>query len=280
VSGSESGFIEAPGARIYYEAEGAGTPIVMIHAGVAHLRMWDEQVETWRDRHRIIRYDTRGWGRTLVEDVPFSNIADVGVVMDHLGVESAHLVGLSRGGQIALDFTIANPDRVRSLTWVASGIGGFELDDPRLVDVWPEMERVEEARDWEKLVEMETRLWTDGPDQPPDRVEPSVRRRMVEWNMENYIAEQPANQPVRPDFVAAERLADITVPVLALWGTLDEAAVPAAGAKLAAEVPGARSHVFEGVAHMVNLERPEEFNRLVGEFVDEVDAAQAADPSR
>ena len=276
MSDRETGFVEAPGARLYYEAEGNGTPIVLIHAGVAHLRMWDEQVEAWRERHRVIRHDTRGWGRTLVEDVPFSNIADVAAVMDHAGVESAHLVGLSRGGQIALDFTIANPSRVRSLTWVASGIGGFELDDPRLVDIWPEMERVEEARDWERLVEMETRLWTDGPDQPVDRVDPSVRARMVQWNMENYIAEQPANQHIRPDFVAAELLAGIKVPVLALWGTLDEAAVPAAGAKIAAEVAGARSHVFEGVAHMVNLERPEEFNRLVGEFIDEVDAGEAS----
>jgi 3-oxoadipate enol-lactonase len=52
---AESGFIDAPGARLYFEADGEGTPIVLIHAGVAHLRMWDEQVAAWRDRHKVIR---------------------------------------------------------------------------------------------------------------------------------------------------------------------------------------------------------------------------------
>ncbi len=269
----ETGYVDAPGARIYYEAEGTGTPIVMIHAGVAHLRMWDEQVEAWRGRHRIIRYDTRGWGRTVCEDVPYSNIDDVAAVMDHAGVDSAHLVGLSRGGSIALDFTVAHPGRVRSLTWVASGIRGLELDeDERLKAVWPEMERLEQERQWEPLVELETQVWTDGPGQPADRVDPDVRRRMVEWNLENYRAEQPANQPIEPEIVAAEHLSEVTVPVMAVWGTADEGTVPLAGEHLVAAIPGARSHVFEGVAHMVNLERRDEFNRIVAEFIDGVDA--------
>jgi pimeloyl-ACP methyl ester carboxylesterase len=247
----------------------------MIHAGVAHLRMWDEQVEAWRDRHRVIRYDTRGWGRTVCEDVPFSNIADVAVVMDHTGIDSAHLVGLSRGAMMALDFTVAHPERVRSLTWVAGGIRGLELeDDERLKEVWPEMERLEQEHQWETLVERETQVWTDGPGQPSDRVDPDVRRRMVEWNMENYRAEQPANQPVQPDRIAAEHLSEIAVPVLAIWGTFDESTVPLAGEHLVAAVPGARSHVFEGVAHMVNLERPAEFNRIVGDFIDAAEPAQ------
>ncbi len=272
MDGKETGFIDAGGANLYYEAEGTGSPVLMIHAGVAHLRMWDEQVEAWRERHRIVRFDTRGWGRTVCQDVPFSDRADIATVMDHLGLDRAHLVGLSRGAAIALDFTVEQPSRVRSLTWVAGGVRGFDVDDPRLTDTWPEMERLEEARDWEPLVELETQVWTDGPGQPADRVEPSVRKRMVEWNMENYRAAQPANQPTNPDFVTAELLGGIRVPVLAMWGTFDEAGVPQAGEKLAAEVPGARSHVFEGVAHMVNLERPEEFNSLVGDFIDEVDA--------
>jgi 3-oxoadipate enol-lactonase len=268
---SESGFIEAPGAKLYYEAEGEGSPVILIHAGVAHLRMWDEQVEAWRDRHRVIRYDTRGWGRTVVEDVPFSNRDDLRAVMDHCGIEKAHVLGLSRGAMIALDTAVETPQRFLSLTWVAGGLRGFDVDDPRLVAIWPEMEKLEEAKDWPRLVEMETQLWTDGPGQPADRVDPDVRRRMVEWNTENYQAEQPANQPTQPEVPAAELLDRLTMPSLFVWGTFDELGVLRSGEKLVAEVAGARSHVFEGVAHMVNLERPEEFNRLVGDFLDEVD---------
>jgi pimeloyl-ACP methyl ester carboxylesterase len=61
------------------------------------------------------------------------------------------------------------------------------------------------------------------------------------------------------------------MPTLFIWGTLDELGVLKSGEKLVSEVNGARSHVFEGVAHMVNLEKPEEFNRIVGDFLDEVD---------
>ena len=273
MTNAESGFVEVPGGRLYYEAEGEGPAVTLIHAGVAHLRMWDEQVAAWRDGYRVIRYDTRGFGSSVVEDVPYSNRADVRAVLDHLGVQRTHLVGLSRGAMIALDTTVESPERVKSLTWVAGGIRGFEAeDDPRLVALWPEMERLEEAKDWEPLVELETQVWTDGPGQSPDRVDPALRRQMLEWNLENYRADQQANQPIPVDVPAAELLAEIDVPVQAIWGTLDEAPVLQSGEKLAAEVRRARSHVFEGVAHMVNLERPAEFNQMVRNFLDEVEA--------
>jgi 3-oxoadipate enol-lactonase len=273
MTASESGFIDAPGARIYYEVEGSGSPVTLLHAGVAHLRMWDAQVEAWHDRHTLVRYDSRGFGRTVCEDVPYSNRDDLARVLDHLGIERSHLVGLSRGAMIALDFTLERPDRVRSLTWVAGGVRGFEAEDPRLEQTWKEMEAAEEARDWERVVELDTMVWTDGPGQPADRVDPALRRQMIEWGLTNYRAEQPANQPIQPEIIAAEHLPQIRVPTFAIWGTFDEAGVPLSGAKLAAEVPGCRSHAFEGVAHMVNLERPAEFNRMVGDFLAEVDAA-------
>ena len=272
MTNAESGFVDVPGGRLYYEAEGDGPAVTLIHAGVAHLRMWDEQVAAWRDGYRVIRYDTRGFGRSVVEDVPYSNRADLRAVLDHLGVQRTHLVGLSRGAMIALDTTVESPERVKSLVWVAGGIRGFEAeDDPRLVALWPEMERLEAAKDWEPLVELETQVWTDGPGQSPDRVDPALRRQMIAWNLENYRADQQANQPIPVDFPAAERLAQIAVPVLAIWGTLDEAPVLQSGEKLVAEVRGARSHVFEGVAHMVNLERPAEFTEMVRNFLDEVE---------
>lgn len=273
---AESGFVDALGARLYYEADGEGTPLTLIHAGVAHLRMWDAQVEAWRDRHRVIRYDTRGFGRTLVDDVPYSNRDDLRAVLDHLGVERTHLLGLSRGSMIATDFLVENPERVMSLTWVAGGLRGFEPDDdPRLETVWPESERLEEAKEWEALVELETQVWTDGPGQTPDRVDPALRRQMIEWNLENYRAEQPANQPIQPEVPAAELLDRIKVPTLFIWGTFDEQPVLRTGENLVAKVVGARSHVFEGVAHMVNLERPAEFNQIVGDFLADVDGAVA-----
>lgn len=272
----DSGYIDVPGGRLYHEAEGIGPALTLIHAGVAHLRMWDAQVEAWRDHFRVIRYDTRGFGRTETEDVPYSNVDDVLALLDALGVSKTHLLGTSRGAIIATDFTILHPDRVGSLVWVSGGLRGFEVEDPRLTDTFREMERLEEARDWEPLVELETQVWTDGPGQPADRVDRELRRQMIGWNMQNYLAEQPANQVIPSTVISAEHLDEISVPTLFMWGMLDELGVIRAGEKMAAEVRGARSHVFEGAAHMVNLEQPDEFNKVVLDFLLDV-ATQAPD---
>ncbi len=274
MSNTESGFVEWPGTKIYYEVEGQGPRLTLIHAGVAHLRMWDAQVAAWRERYRIVRYDERGFGRTITEDVPYSNAEDLRGVLDHVGVDKTHLLGTSRGGSIAMDFTLQNPDRVKSLILVAAGLNGYEVeDDPRLVAVWPEMERLEAEHQWDALVELETQIWTDGPGQPPGRVDPEIRRQMIEWNLENYRAEQVANQVQRPEVAAALRLNEIKVPTLLVWGTLDEAPVGKSNEKMAVDITGARTHVFEGVAHMVSLERPAEFNALLLDFLDRVEAS-------
>src|SRR5262249_29887471 len=160
---------------LYYEVDGNGPPVLLVHAGVAHLRMWDEQVAAWRDRFTVIRYDQRGFGKTTCEDRPFSNRDDIRRLLDHLGVERLSLVGLSRGGQIATDFTLEEPDRVMALVAVASGLGGHQMPDDG-VD-WQEIERLENSKQWEELVERETRIWTDGIGQPATRVDPGVRRK-------------------------------------------------------------------------------------------------------
>ena len=270
------GYIEVPGGKLYAEADGDGPPVVLVHAGVAHLRMWDQQVAALRDAYQVIRYDTRGFGKSRVEDVPYSNKDDLAAVMDHFGVQDAHVGGLSRGAQIALDFAVNHPARTRSLTWVAGGVRGLDVpDDPRDAAVYEQTQRLEAAKDWERLVELETQLWTDGPDQPPTRVDPDVRRRMVEWNLESYRAEQSPNQPIAPEVVAADAIDRLTMPVLAMWGELDVTSTQGSGEWLMANVPGIRSRVFEGVAHMVNLERPGEFNEILREFLDDVERGPA-----
>lgn len=265
------GNIDVNGGQIYAEAEGEGPPVIFIHAGVAHLRMWDEQAAALRDAYRVIRYDTRGYGKTRVaNDVEYSNTADLAAVIDHFGVDSAHVVGLSRGAQIALDFAVNSPDRTRSLTWVAGGIRGLEVpDDPRDVAAWEAIEPLIATKEWEKIAEMETALWTDGPDQPTTRVDPDVRRRMYQWDLESLRAEQSPEQVIKPEIEAANALDRLTMPVLAMWGTLDVTSTVKSGEWFAANLPGISSHVFEGVAHMVNLERPTEFNQLLREFLDE-----------
>jgi 3-oxoadipate enol-lactonase len=264
--------LDVPGGRLNYEVDGSGPAVVLVHAGVAHLRMWDEQVGAWRDRFQLIRFDCRGFGQTITEDVPFSNRDDIRRLLDHVGVERASVVGASRGGSISVDFAVENPDRVGALVLVGSGLGGFEGPDDGID--WDDIDKLESEHRWDELVEREVQIWTDGISQPPDRVAPDVRRRMTEWGIENYRADQHAQkaQPLQPP--AAGRLDEIAVPTLVTWGDLDVPSVAAAGEYMSTEIAGAQRHVFPGVAHMVNLERPAEFNRLVGDFLAGVSAAR------
>src|SRR3990170_2472254 len=140
---NESGFLETNGARIYYEVEGSGPPVVLIHAGVANLRMWDDQATALRDAYRVIRYDTRGFGETETDAVEFSNRADIAALLDHLGEASAHVVGLSRGG-----------------------VAGYDSPDDATEADFAEPEAAYNAKDWPAISEWETNYWVEGPGQP------------------------------------------------------------------------------------------------------------------
>lgn len=260
------GTLETTGARIAFEVEGAGPPVVLIHAGVADLRMWDDQVAALRDAYRVIRYDTRGYGRTETDAVEFSNRADVAALLDHLGEAAAHIVGLSRGGMIALDFAIEYPERVRSLVVAAGGIGGYESPDEADASTFQQADAWLDARDWVPLAEWETAYWADGPGQPPGRVDPAVRARVHDWILTNYQAEKEEGSPQVLDPPAVGRLSELRAPLLVMLGTLDDPGTSESMRHLAQAVPGARLEVFEGAAHMLNLEQPRRFNALLLTF--------------
>jgi 3-oxoadipate enol-lactonase len=264
----ESGFLETNGARIYYEVDGSGEPVVLIHAGVANLRMWDEQVDALKGSYRVIRYDTRGFGMTETEAVEFSNRADIAALLDHLGERSAHVVGLSRAGSIALDFALEFPERVHSLVVAAGGVSGYESPESSSEEAFAEPEKLWEAKDWERLADWETDFWAEGPGQPRGRVAPHVRARVHDWILTNYQAEKEEGQPQVLDPPANERIAQLRAPLLVMLGTLDEPGTSETMRHLASVVPGARLEEFEGAAHMINLEQPERFNALLREWLE------------
>jgi 3-oxoadipate enol-lactonase len=118
------------GTDLYYEVEGDGTPVLLIHGLALDTRMWDDQVPALRDVARVIRYDARGFGRSSRRDpdVTYTHAADAWALLDHLGVEDAVVVGLSMGGRIALETLLAAPHRVRALVVIDAVIDGVPWD--------------------------------------------------------------------------------------------------------------------------------------------------------
>lgn len=272
---ASEGFCEVPGGSLYYQAAGSGPAVLLIHAGIADLRMWDAQVPALAERYRVIRFDCRGFGRTRSEPVAFSNRQDAAALLDHLGVQRAAVVGCSRGGQIALDFALEHPARVAALGWVCSGIGGWQPADDLFtaedIALYDAMEAAEEAGEHERVAELDVRLWVDGLREPEGRADPAVRQAVYAMALNNYttaMVEGLQPQPLDPP--AAGRLTELILPVLAVVGDLDGPATAAAANQLAMGAPNVRVAHFPDCAHLPSMEQPERFNALLRGFLDEL----------
>ncbi len=264
-----TGYAAVHGAQIYYETMGAGHPLVFVHAGIADSRMWDDQFAVFAEQYRVIRYDIRGFGKSAMPPGPSSTSGDLHGLLNVLGVAKAHVVGLSIGGGIAIDFTLQHPEMVSALVAVASGLGGTESSAEMqhadaAVDATRERDGIDAA------VEAENRLWVDGPKRRPEQVNPSVRARVAEMNGALYRLPEVDAPRERLAPPAAGRLGEIHVPTLVIVGDGDVSDVIETADMLARGIAGAQKIVVPGVAHMVNMEVPDAFNRAVLDFLDQV----------
>lgn len=272
---TETGYCPVDGGELYYEAEGdpAGPALLFIHAGVADCSMWDAQVAHLRATHRVVRFDTRGYGRTRTDDVAFSNRADAIAVLDHVGVDKAALIGCSRGGQIAIDTTIEFPTRVRAVVPVAAGLSGFPFEpdgserEKVEMAMFDQMEAAWEAKDWERLADLDVRVWADGPGQPEGRAKAEIREAVRRMCLDTYRNHNVGGRPIPLDPPAFGRLAEIRVPALVVTGDLDTSGVAKMGMAMRDGIAGARHTLFLGAAHLPSMEQPEAFNRVLAEFL-------------
>jgi len=263
----ETGMAAVNGTRIYYEAAGEGEPLVLVHAGIADSRMWEGQLAAFADRYQVIRYDMRGFGRTAMVEGPYSHYEDLRALLDHLEVELAHLIGCSMGGGAVLDFALEYPQRAGNLVLVGSAVSGFrpDFDPPK---EWDEVVAAEEAGDLERVSELEVGIWVVGPERYPDAVDSSVRALVWEMNLIALRNEAAGlGEEWEPEPPAADRLPDVQAPTLLIIEDEDQPRVFAAADLLERELPNARKVVISGTAHVPNMERPEEFNRLVLDFL-------------
>lgn len=167
---------------------------------------------------------------------------------------------------------------MRSLVVAAGGISGHESPEEADASVFEEPEKLWEAKDWEGISEWETAYWADGPGQPKDRVDPALRARVHDWILTNYQAQKEEGTPQPLDPPAVGRLSELKAPTLVIIGTLDDPGTQESCRRLAEVVPGARLEVFEGAAHMLNLEQPGRFNALLREFFSEAPGPRPPSP--
>jgi pimeloyl-ACP methyl ester carboxylesterase len=254
------------GARIHYERSGAGFPVIFLHAGVADLRMWEPQAADFSARFDSIRPDMRGFGESELPAGSWSPIADVLGLMDALHLKPAHLVGCSMGGALAIDFALDHAERVSKLVLVGAGVSGQEQSD-RYDALYAEVMAAEKTGDLATLNEAEMHLWLDGPRRPRGYVKAPLRELFLDMNGRSLKSNFDAapRQPLDPP--AAERLGEISAPTLVIIGDEDLEPVRETADLLVSSIASARKAVIHDAAHLPNLEHPEEFNRIVMDFL-------------
>ncbi|HEY7339982.1 MAG TPA: alpha/beta hydrolase [Ktedonobacterales bacterium] len=266
-------YIQQVDGKLYYEELGEGETLVLGHAGFVDSGMWDPQWQAFAQRYRVIRYDMRGFGKSDPAPSPRNRRDDLAQMLQALRVERAALLGCSMGGTIMLDFALEHPEMVAALVIVSAAPSGYQPEGdppPELMEMFPAAKQGDTAR----VSELQMRLWIDGPTRQPEQVNPDVRQRAAAMNripVERGTFFTADLQPFEPlDPPAISRLADVRIPTLIMAGALDYPTTLHAADILAEHIPGARKHLFAHSAHLPNMEEPEEFTRVVLDFLAEI----------
>jgi pimeloyl-ACP methyl ester carboxylesterase len=254
------------GVDLAYDESGAGPALLLLHAGIADRRMWDDVVPAFAERFHVVRGDFRGYGETPLPDGPFVYAADLAALVGSLGIERAHVVGVSMGGHVGLDLAIAHPELVDRLVLVASGIDGWPHDDA-LRHAWKQEKEAFERGDLDRAAWIAVRTWLDGPTRGEGDLDPGVRQRVFEMQRRAYDFENPNATGGWLTQSRRARLADVEAPTLVLIGALDQPSLQGVAAVLGEEIPGAEHRELPGVAHLPPLEDPAGFARVVLEFL-------------
>jgi pimeloyl-ACP methyl ester carboxylesterase len=242
----------------------------MIHAGVADSRQWNHEFARFAEGYRVVRYDMRGYGRSEPVDAEFSHLGDLIGLLDTLQVhEPIIAMGCSMGGGLVLDYALANPGKVRGMILVGAGPSGLRLDVPQHPKAG-EAEEAYTAGELDKVAELETQIWFDGMGRTAEQVDPEMRRLAYEMNRLglSHDAKHLGKRLPDTDLPAAERLAELKLPVLVIVGEHDTPYILAAADHMAERLPLVRKVVVGDAAHLANLDHPDVFEKVVRTFLD------------
>jgi pimeloyl-ACP methyl ester carboxylesterase len=266
---THTGFIEIDGDKLYYETAGEGETLVLSHAGFVDSGMWDSQWEAFAEHFHVIRYDMRGFGKSDALKAPVDRRDDLLQLLKHLNVSRAILLGCSMSGEIVIDFTLQHPEMVSALIAVSAVPSGFEMkgEPPPLM-----MEMIEafQSGDLERAADLQIRIWVDGEQREPQQIDQKMRQHAAAMNQ--IVVQRGTSamdmQPVNPlDPPAVTRLKDIRIPTLVIAGALDHPEIIRAAGVMEKEIKGAKKAIIDGGAHVPNMDKPAEFNRLVLDFL-------------
>lgn len=254
--------LDVEGGKLYYEECGAGSrAVVLVHDGVLHSAAWDDVWPEFCKHFHTVRYDRRGYGRSPAATTGHYAADDIAAILRHLNVQRAAIVGSSHGGEISINFTLDHPEIVDRLVLVGAVVGGMPYSK-HFLERGDALGKPLEKGDVQGAIAAATRdkyLVAPGND--------AAKKRMAEILSSNSqdLTHPELELLVKP---ALPRLGEIHVPTLLLVGDADIPDVHAHAAAIEAGIPRARRVVINGVGHLMYLEKPAEFSRIVIDFLE------------
>jgi len=239
----------------YVEVAGDGPAVVLLHAGVADSRQWEPQWPALAERHRVLRYDRRGYGRSSLPAFAYTDFDDLVAVLDAAGMSDVAVVASSGGGVRALQLAANRPDLVRGLVLLCTDADLLE-PTASLRAFGDREDALIEAGDLVGATELNVATWV-GPE--GDEETRALVRAMQQRAFEVQVAAEDVDRGPGPD----THLARITVPVTLVTGAHDVDYFTATADALAERLPDARRIALDWAGHLPNLERPAEITHLL-----------------
>ncbi len=247
-----TGFTSVKGGRLYHKTTGPGEPVVFIHGFTLDHRMWQPQVAFFSPHYQVITYDARGFGRSSLPTDPYNHHDDLALLLQHLGIKAAHVIGLSMGGRITVNFALEHPEMVRSLALLDAALDGYA--DTVDWNVHAKTQGLEQAR----------RNWLGHELFAATRQNPAAMARINPiiadysgWHWLHHDPQAPSNTH------AKQRLPEIQTPTSVVVGEHDLTYFHNIADSLASGILHSHKEVIPNVGHMVNLEAPDLVNQLL-----------------
>lgn len=260
------------GTKIYYETYGSGKPLVLVMGLGGNLDAWKLQIKAFSSQYQVIAFDNRGAGKSDKPDEPYSMkifAADMKALLDELGISSAYFMGVSMGGMIVQEFSLSYPSYVEAMVIACSGFG---IPDPMYVFPAPKViETLQEKETAENFYEVtknkvEVFYHEDYRKQIPDLVDRVLEMKkeigMPAYAYQRQLAACQLEQPISPRFAEAK------LPRTLILHGDEDLVWPVANAHKLKEVwTEAEVQIISKSGHMFFIEKADEYNKAVAEFL-------------
>ncbi len=268
------------GVKLYFEESGSGRPVILVHEFAGDLRSYEPQLRHFGKRYRAIAFNARGFPPS---DVPehvssYSQTRaadDILSVLDHIGERQAHVVGLSMGGFATLHFGLRHPERTLSLCIGGCGYGAEPDQREKFraeADAIAGVIRAEGMAAFaERYAYGPTRVQYQNKD---PRGHAAFKAMLAEHSALGSANTQQGVQKERPSlYLLVEEMKRLAVPTLIITGDEDWPCLHP-GILMKQSIPSAALAVIPNSGHAINIEEPEEFNRIVGNFLSQVESGR------